>query len=70
MQADIGLPFLYFFHVSFLFSAQDIRLLGRVVLAAEIVNKFNEEPAFGHIKFQNLFYLSEQVLKRNKFRIF
>lgn len=33
----------------------------RVVLAAEIASNLFNEPTFGHVKFQKLFYLSEQI---------
>lgn len=33
----------------------------RVVLAAKIADELHKEPTFGHVKFQKLVYLSEQI---------
>lgn len=35
----------------------------RAVLAAEIASQLCEEPTFGHVKFQKMVYLSEQICK-------
>ncbi|OQX75276.1 MAG: hypothetical protein B6D64_11935 [Bacteroidetes bacterium 4484_276] len=37
----------------------------RVVLAAEIASKLHNQPTFGHVKFQKLVYLCEQISKMN-----
>lgn len=37
----------------------------RVVLAAEIASKLHDQPTFGHVKFQKLVYLCEQVSSMN-----